>query len=68
MKEKKPVSILLPILYWTCAVIWSINVGLHFHYDTFDFASFRVIVDIFCAVIWIVVAIGWTVRYRNSRK
>ena len=43
MKEKKPVPILRPILYWSCAVIWSINVGLHFHYDTFDFASGRVI-------------------------
>ena len=68
MKDKKPVSILLPILYWTCAVMWSINVGLHFYYDTFDFASFRVIVDAFCAVVWIVIAVGWTIRYKNQNK
>ena len=68
MNEKKPVSILLPILYWTCAVVWSINVGLHFYHDTFDFASFRVILDIACALLCIAAAIIQTIRYQNSRK
>ena len=68
MNEKKPVSILLPILYWTCAVIWSINVGLHFYYDTFDFASGRVMLDIACALLWIAAAIIQTIRCRNSSK
>ena len=68
MKEKKPVPILLPILYWTCAVIWSINVGLHFYHDTFDFASFRVMLDIACALLWIAAAIIQTIRYKNQNK
>lgn len=68
MKEKKPVPILLPILYWTCAVVWSINVGLHFYHDTFDFASFRVTLDIACALLWIAAAIIQTIRYKNQSK
>ena len=67
MKDKKTVSLLTVILFWTCAVVWSINVGLHFHHGTFDFASRRVIPDIVCALLWITAAIIQTLSYRKQK-
>ena len=68
MNEKKPVSITMPILYWVCSVMWSINAVLHLYSDGFAAAPIRNSLDIVLAVLWIALAIGWTIRYRNSRK
>ena len=64
-KKKMPTKATL-IIYYLCAIIWSITLIL-------DIAGSQeepivLILHIFCAIVWSVCAVIWTIRYRKEKK
>ena len=66
MEEKKKVSIVVIILSCLCAVLWIINLIMHFTHGYTD--SVQLILHILCAVCWSFVAIIYIFRYLKLIK
>ena len=57
------------ILYGLCAVIWTARVILGVVYEKEYIASgFWLVLNILCAVIWIVAFIKWLIKYRQNKN
>lgn len=67
MNMKKS-SRLTVILLGVCAVIWTIRAILEVVYQTYNDFVFRFILNVLCAVIWIVAFAVNLKRYRSNKE
>jgi len=64
-KKKSPTKATL-IIYYLCAIIWSISLILDIVNSQEE--PIVLILHIFCAVVWTFCAVIWTIRYRKEKK
>lgn len=63
----KKVSRLSVIVYALCAVIWTIRVILEIIYSAYNDSTFWFVLNILCAILWIVAFIVNLKRYRSNK-
>ena len=66
MNDQKKVSIAVVIIFCLNAAIWTIRLIAGLAYGYTDYGRFMV--DIFCAIGWIFIAVVWIIRYCKSKK
>lgn len=66
MKEKRAASLTSLILAGICAVIWTVRAILEIIFQTYRSSVFWFVLNLLCAVLWIVSFLVNFKRYRSS--
>ncbi len=66
--EKKTVGRIGVILYAVCAVLWTVRAILEVIYKTYNDSVFLFVLNILCAVVWILAFVVNLKRYRFGKE
>lgn len=66
--EKKTVNRIGVILYAVCAVLWTVRAILEVIYKTYNDSVFLFVLNILCAVVWILAFVVNLKRYRSGKE
>ncbi len=63
MKKPKLITV---IIFGLCTVIWIIRAIVGFVFKEYDDSVWLFVLDLVCAIIWVLAFVRWLIRYRSD--